>query len=199
VRSRPDPRVALPTSPYRYSVFDVYALIWGFILPKSINFRSMSYIKFQDLLESHDSLEALVDCRERLKNLSLDYKKKTEKSIRIIGEGIDILTNEYDEIKTSVAIQLDERTRISESLEEIKEIKARVESELGDANKKLALSEGKLKLTISNVVDSTDDLTQIKSDVVEGTNELNNILTKIELEQANLENGRLRLEKVNLK
>ncbi|MCS6230642.1 hypothetical protein G3488_07240 [Shewanella baltica] len=102
------------------SSFEVYSVVWGFILPKSISFKFASYLNFQDLFENRELLESLADSREKLKNTALEYKKIAEKSMRITSEGIRARANEYDEIKTSISIQLDERARLAESLGENK-------------------------------------------------------------------------------
>lgn len=170
-----------------FSLFEVYGLVWGFILPKSLSFQSAFYLNFQDLFENRELLESLADSREKLKGIALEYKKKAEKSIRITSGGVKALTSEYEEIKTSISIQLGERTRLSESIDEATELKERLEREIDTANSKLAIVEEKLKTSRTATTDSYNEMAQIRNDLDESTSELKVIVNKIQIEQTNLE------------
>lgn len=170
-----------------FSRFEVYGIVWGFILPKSISFQSAHYLNFQELFENRELLESLAESRDKLKDVSVEYKKKAEHSMRITSEGIRARTNEYNEIKTSISIHLDERSRLLESLNENVELKERLEREIDAANSKLATIEKKLKDTQIAMANSYNEMAQIKNDLDTGTTELRNITNKVDIEQTNLE------------
>ncbi|MFB2734481.1 MULTISPECIES: hypothetical protein [Shewanella] len=170
-----------------YSSFEVYSVIFGFILPKSINFRFAIYLNFKELFEDRELLESLADSRERLKKTAFEYKKIAENSVRITSEGVKARANEYNEIKASISIQLDERARLADSLNENMVIRDRLEREIATANSKLSTIEQKLKNSQETTDNFNRDLIEIKSELDISKDELKGITSKIEVEQANLE------------